>query len=200
MSKKAKYRVFSRPVLEIKEWPRARSFRFHFSEKPKKVDNVDILYIQCVCRQSVKAYLKYLWLKLRQANSIYHFPAQNGRRKCMIMVDNIGNVSDMGRPSTFTKDQMVDIVLCLGELKNVFKVRRKFAKHYGIACHSRKVPAIRILPNSPRQIQWDRFHAGPGGNQTCRGQREEARGGVYRVWWGTLWALAKKAKNEAAEE
>ena len=71
----------------------------------------------------------------------------------MIMVDNIGNVSDMGRPSTFTKDQMVDIILCLGELKNVFKVRRKFAKHYGIACHSRKVPAIRILPNSPRQIQ-----------------------------------------------
>ena len=47
----------------------------------------------------------------------------------MIMVDNIGNVSDLGRPSTFTKDQMVDIVLCLGELKNVFKVRRKFAKH-----------------------------------------------------------------------
>ena len=29
------------------------------------------------------------------------------------------------------------------ELKNVFKVRRKFAKHYVIACHSRKVPAIR---------------------------------------------------------
>ena len=71
----------------------------------------------------------------------------------MVMVNIMGNVSDMGRPSTFTKDQMVDIVLCLGELKNVFKVRRKFAKHYGIACHSRKVPAIRILPNSPRQIQ-----------------------------------------------
>ena len=55
----------------------------------------------------------------------------------MIMVDNIGNVSDLGRPSTFTKDQMVDIVLCFGELKSVFKVRRKFGKHYGIACHSR---------------------------------------------------------------
>ena len=65
-------------------------------------------------------------------------------RKCMIMVDNIGNVSDMGSPTTFTKDQRVDIVLCLGELKNVFKVRRKFAKHYGIACHSRK-----ILPSDP---------------------------------------------------
>ena len=150
--------------------------------------------LQCVCRQSVKAYLKYLWLKLRQANSIYHFPAQNGRRKCMVMVDNIGNVSDMGRPSTFTKDQMVDIVLCLGELKNVFKVRRKFAKHYGIACHSRKVPAIRILPNSPRQIQWDRFHAGPGENQTCRGQREEACGGVYRVWGGHFEHLLKRLK------
>ena len=61
----------------------------------------------------------------------------------MIMVDNIGNVSDMGRPSTFTKDQMVNIVLCLGELKNMFKVWRKFVKHFGIACHSRKVPAIR---------------------------------------------------------
>ena len=70
----------------------------------------------------------------------------------MVMVDNMGNVPDMGRPSTFTKDQMVDIVLCLGELKNVFKVRRKFAKHYGIACHSRKVPVIRSFQTSPRQI------------------------------------------------
>ena len=61
----------------------------------------------------------------------------------MVMVDNMGYVSDMGRPSTFTNDQMVNIVLLLGKLKNVFKVWRKFAKHYGIACHSRKVPAIR---------------------------------------------------------
>ena len=37
----------------------------------------------------------------------------------------------MGRPSSFTKDQMVNIVLWWGELQNVFKVRRKYAKHYG---------------------------------------------------------------------
>ena len=55
----------------------------------------------------------------------------------MIMVDNMGNVPVMERPSTFAKDQMVNIVLWLGELKNMFKVRRKFGKHYGIACHSR---------------------------------------------------------------
>ena len=49
----------------------------------------------------------------------------------------------MGRPSSFTKDQMVNIVLWWGELQNVFKVRRKYAKHYGIDRHPREVPAIR---------------------------------------------------------
>ena len=61
----------------------------------------------------------------------------------MVMVDNMGYVSDMGRPSTFTNDQMVYIVLLLGKLKNVFKVWRKYAKHYGIDRHPREVPAIR---------------------------------------------------------
>ena len=49
----------------------------------------------------------------------------------------------MGRPGSFTKDQMVNIVLWWGELQNVFKVRRKYAKHYGIDRHPREVPAIR---------------------------------------------------------
>ena len=49
----------------------------------------------------------------------------------------------MGRHSPFTKDQMVNIVLWWGELQNVFKVGRKYAKHYGIDRHPREVPAIR---------------------------------------------------------
>ena len=61
----------------------------------------------------------------------------------MVMIRNMLIISDMGRPSSFTKDQMVNIVLWWGELQNVFKVRRKYAKHYGIDRHPREVPAIR---------------------------------------------------------
>ena len=61
----------------------------------------------------------------------------------MVMIRNMLIMSDMGRPSSFTKDQMVNIVLWWGELQNVFKVRRKYAKHYGIDRHPREVPAIR---------------------------------------------------------
>ena len=61
----------------------------------------------------------------------------------MVMIRNMLIISDMGRPSSFTKDQMVNIVLWWGELQNVFKVRRKYAKHYGIDRHTREVPAIR---------------------------------------------------------
>ena len=56
----------------------------------------------------------------------------------MVMDDIMGNVSDMGRPSTFTKDQMVNVVLWWGELKIMLKVRWKFAKHFGINSHPRK--------------------------------------------------------------
>jgi len=77
----------------------------------------------------------------------------------MIMVDNIGNVSDMGRPSTFTKDQMVDIVLCLGELKNVFKVRRKFAKHrFSETSSTLDLEEIRrAVANQGRRHQYGRY-------------------------------------------
>ena len=51
----------------------------------------------------------------------------------------------MGRPSSFTKDQMVNIVLWWGELQNVFKVRRKYAKHYGIDRHPREGPTLEEL-------------------------------------------------------
>ena len=61
----------------------------------------------------------------------------------MVMIRNMLIISDMGRPSSFTKDQMVNIVLWWGELQNVFKVRRNYAKHYGIDRHPREVPAIR---------------------------------------------------------
>ena len=61
----------------------------------------------------------------------------------MVMIRNMLIISDMGRPSSFTKDQMVNIVLWWGKLQNVFKVGRKYAKHYGIDRHPREVPAIR---------------------------------------------------------
>ena len=68
----------------------------------------------------------------------------------MVMVDNMGYVSDMGRPSTFTNDQMVNIVLLLGKLKNVSggSLRSIMALPVtpGRSCHQ-------ILPNSPPQIQ-----------------------------------------------
>ena len=70
----------------------------------------------------------------------------------MVMVDIMGNVSDMGRPSTFTKDQMVNVVLWWGELKIMLKVRRKFAKHFGINRHPREVLTIRSF-----QTVLDRF-------------------------------------------
>ena len=112
----------------------------------------------------------------------------------------MGNVSDMGRPSTFTNDQMVNIVLLLGKLKNVFKVWRKFAKHYGIACPSRKAPAIRSF-----QTVLDRF------SETCFTQDlEEIRRAAANVrkravaciecGGGHLEHLLKKAKIEAAKE
>ena len=184
-----------RPPLLIlaKEWMLFIMLTFH-----QIVQSVNVcMCIQGVCLQSVKAYLKYLWLKLRQANSIYHFPAQNGRRKCMVMVDNMGYVSDMGRPSTFTNDQMVNIVLLLGKLKNVFKVWRKFAKHYGIACHSRK-----ILPSDPSK---------QSSTTSVRLHLTWRISDVLWPMWGSAWQpvssvvedfehLLKKAKNEAAEE
>ena len=118
----------------------------------------------------------------------------------MVMVDNMGNVSDMGRACTFTEDQMVIIVLWLGELKNVFKVRHKFAKHYGIACHSRKVPVIRSF-----QTVLGRFSK-TGSTLDL----EEIRRAVANVrkraaaciecGGGHFEQLLKTAKNEAAEE
>ena len=57
-------------------------------------------------------------------------------------------ISDMGRPSPFTKVQMVNIVLWWGEFQNVFKVRWKFTKHYGLNHHPKEVPAIRSLKQS----------------------------------------------------
>ena len=112
----------------------------------------------------------------------------------MVMVDNMGNVSYMGRPSTFTKDQMVSIVLWF---KNVFKVRRKFAtKHYGIGCHSRKVLAIRSF-----QTVLDRFSETGSTLDLEEIRRAVAnvrkRAAVVSSVVGDTCFLAK---NEAAEE
>ena len=118
----------------------------------------------------------------------------------MVMVDNMGNVSDIGRPSTFTNDQMVNIVLLLGKLKNVFKVWRKFAKHYGIACHSRKVPAITSF-----QTDLDRFIK--TGSTLDLEEIRRAMANVrkraaacIKCGGGHFEHVLKKAKNEAVEE
>ena len=97
----------------------------------------------------------------------------------MVMVNIMGNVSDMGRPSTFIKDQMVNVVLWWGELKIMLKVRWKFAKHFGINSHPREVPAIRSF-----QTVLDRFgktsvRVWTRGNQECRGQFDEVHRSVY---------------------
>ena len=115
----------------------------------------------------------------------------------MVMVDIMGNVSDMGVPSTFTKDQMVNIVMWLDELKDVL---RKFAKHYGIACHSRKVPVIRSF-----QTVLDRFIK-TGSTMDL----EEIRHAVANVrkraaaciecGGGHFEHLLKKARKDATEE
>ena len=51
----------------------------------------------------------------------------------------------MGRPSPFTKDQMVQITLWWGEYQNVFKVRWKFAKHYGLDHRPRELPSFKAF-------------------------------------------------------
>ena len=153
--------------------------------------------LQCVCRQSVKAYLKYVWLKLRHSDSIYLFPAQNGRRKCMVMVDIMGNVSDMGRPSTFTKDQMVNVVLWWGELKIMLKVRRKFVKHFGINCHPREVLTIRSFQTVLDRFLWE---SGPEEIRRAVANVMKRTAACIQCGGGHFEHLLEKAQNETAKE
>ena len=120
----------------------------------------------------------------------------------MVMIRNMLIISDMGRPSSFTKDQMVNIVLWWGELQNVFKVRWKYAKHYGIDHHPREVPAIRSF-----KTVIDRFSKtgstlpmkDPGPQKTARTEenisrvRAECGGGHFEH-------LLKRARKDTAEE
>ena len=116
------------------------------------------------------------------------------------MVDNMGIVSDMGRPSPFTKDQMVNIVLWWGELQNVFKVRGKFAKHYGIARHPRDVPSIKSF-----KTVLDRFSKtgstlpmkDPGPQKTARTEENISRA---KCGGGHFQHVLKKARKDANEE
>ena len=165
----------------------------------------------------------------------------------------------MGRPSPFTKDQMVQITLWWGEYQNVFKVRWKFAKHYGLDHRPRELPSFKafktvidrfsktgsVLPiKSPGQQKTARTEENisrvktviqenkslsvrqiaikldlttytvwqilrkdlkfyPFKSKTVnkldddhkKAQREEARRGVYRVWWGTLRAPVEKGQK-----
>ena len=115
----------------------------------------------------------------------------------MIMVDNMGNVPDMRRPSTFTKDQMVNIILWLGELKNML---RKFAKHYGIACHSRKVPAITSF-----ETDLDRFiktgsTLDPEEIKHAVANVRKHAAACIECGGGHFEHLMKKARKDAAEE
>ena len=93
----------------------------------------------------------------------------------MVMIRNMLIISDMGRPSSFTKDQMVNIVLWWGELQNVFKVRRKYAKHYGIDRHPREVPAIRSFKTVIDRFSKTGSTKDPGPQKTARTEENISR-------------------------
>ena len=93
----------------------------------------------------------------------------------MVMIRNMLIISDMGRTSSFTKDQMVNIVLWWGELQNVFKVRRKYAKHYGIDRHPREVPAIRSFKTVIDRFSKTGSTKDPGPQKTARTEENISR-------------------------
>ena len=118
----------------------------------------------------------------------------------MVMVDNMGNVSDLGRPSTFTKNLMVNIVLWLGQLKNVFKVRWKFAKHYDLDHRPRELPSFKALEELKEIVDDFCESLDPDEIRRAVANVRKRAAACIECGGGHFEHLLKKARKDAAEE
>ena len=103
--------------------------------------------------------------------------------------------------TSFSKDEMVRIVLFYGKFENYQKVRNEYAKFYGISKHPRDLPDVRMFKSVI-----DRFlitisrHALHLTSRFSAALLTSSRGRLHRYWGGHFEHVLKKYKTMAPEE